>query len=431
MLPSFIAITATVALVALIDFIPRAIIKVKRPIELKKSRSRVPNYLIMPTVYGDIAYLKNISYLKKHRKNVVICTSKYETKEFYSALRKVCKQYGFRYIRAELPKVHGTPVKNAYTIYAGAFKKLGNLKVTKNTPCILIDADTYSEGNTNDLVRTFIATNLHIASLRCEVAKPKTVLQILQAFEYKLAMDNRSMDSWLTSGACNIATAGVYQHVFNNHSSFFAGGDIEIGKIAAVMGYRVGHIGFTFLTEAPATFSDWYSQRLIWFAGGFRHHVANIGSFGWYHFFMLFYNSAVIYLLLPLRWIEVINYPATLILMLLISWTYTFVLVAGRSWRKEYLLLPFYSLFQTMWVIPRAFFKYLALCWSHRSFGILSYDLSKKSKRTRLAFTSLNLASAGLVIAFVATFSAMRINYWMHNPNGYLTKAVNSIVAKN
>lgn len=430
-MPSSLAvISITVALVALIDYIPRLFVKAKKSYQIEKSRSKIPNYYIMPTVYGDISYLKNIKYLKKYRKRIVICTSKYETEAFYKDLRRICRANGFRYITADVPLVNGQPIKNAYTIYAGVFTNLGNLKANTDTPCLLIDADTFSKHNTNDLIRTFIKTNLHMASLRCEVNNPKNTIQILQEFEYKLAMDNRKMDSWLTSGACNIAVAGVYKKVFCKHSSYFAGGDIEIGKIASVMGFRVGHINTTFLTDAPDSLKEWYAQRIIWFAGGFRHHVINIASFGWYHFFMLFYNSILIYLLLPLRWIEMINYPATLLLMLGVSWFYTFTLLAGRAWRKEYLLLPFYSFFQTMWVVPRAFVAYVLLARQHRSLGRISYDLTNKLKRTRLAFSILNITSAGLVILFVLLFSYIRIDYWAHNKNGYLTRVV-SYITKN
>ncbi len=424
---SLLLICITVAAVALLDFIPRAIIKVKKPTQVKSSRSKIPPYYIMPTVYGDISYLKNVSFLKKYAKRVIICTSNYETPEFYSQLRLICRKNGFRYIKAEVPVVKGIPVRNAYTIYTGVFKKGNQLKAKNSQPCILIDADTYSKQNVNDLVRTFVESDLHIASLRCEAAKTDSIIEVLQAFEYKIAMDNRSMDAWLTSGACNMATVKTYKKVFGLHSQFFAGGDIEIGKIASVMGLRVGHINFTFFTELPDTLHKWYKQRIIWFAGGTRHHLINIGSYGWFHFFMLFYNSVIIYLLLPLRWVEFINYPATLLLMLVISWFYTFVLLAGRSWRKEYLLLPFYSFFQTMWIVPRGFVEYCRFAWRQRSLGLLSYDLEHKTQRTRKTFLALNVASASLVIIIAVGFSYFRMQYWIHNPNGYLTQAAHII----
>lgn len=409
-------IIATIAVVALVDYLPRVFIAAKRAVRVTNKKGNIPRYLIMPTVYGNISYLQNLSFLKKYSRNVVICTSKYETIEFYEQLSAVCREHGFRYVLAELPVVKGRPVRNAYTIYKGVFKDLRRLKVTKSTPCILIDADTYATENVDSLVRTFKRSKFDIASLRCEAANPKTIIEVLQDFEYKLAMDNRRMDPWLTSGACNMAKAKVYKHVFSCHSDFFAGGDIEIGKLAQVMGYKVGHIGFTFYTALPDTLKAWYKQRIIWFAGGIRHHVANMGSFGWHHFFMLFYNSLIIYLLLPLRWFEMINFPLTMAALIVISWLYTAILVRGKGWwRPAYLLLPFYSFAQSMLIIPVAAVRYLKLAWGQRSFGVLKYDLSRKSRRKRLLFRSLNVSSAAAVIAVALVFTDVRVDYWLQN----------------
>lgn len=399
--------------VALIDYIPRAFIAAKKLTRVTVSRTRVPRYLIMPTVYGNISYLQNISFLKKYADKVVICTSIYETPEFYAALRKVCREHGFRYIAVDLPKVHGRPVKNAYTIYKGAFSNLNRLKVRQDTPCVLIDADTYAEKNVNDLVRTFVKANIDIASLRCEVADPQTTIQVLQAFEYNLAMDNRLMDPWLTSGACNMAKAAAFKKIFKHHSHFFAGGDIEIGKLAQIMGFKLRHISFTFYTAAPSTFKDWFNQRIIWFAGGVRHHVINIATFGWYHFFMLFYNSLIIYLLLPLRYIELINFPLTLFVLIVLSWFYTAILITGkRKWRPAYLLLPFYSFIQSMIILPMSFWRYAKYAWIQRSFGFLKYDIKSAGISLRLLYRTLGLSSATLIILGAVIFTSIRWQYW-------------------
>jgi cellulose synthase/poly-beta-1,6-N-acetylglucosamine synthase-like glycosyltransferase len=412
---SILLILMTLATVALIDYIPRAFFHAKKSIKSSVGYGRAPRYLIMPTVYGDISYLQTVRFLKKYASKVVICTSLYETPEFYSALRKVCRANGFSYICVDLPTAKGKPIRNAYTIYRGAFRKLNRLRVRRDTPCLLIDADTYTDKNVNNLVRTFVAHRLDIASLRCEVANPTTLIETLQDFEYNMAMDNRRMDPWLTSGACNIARAQVFQKIFNTHSNFFAGGDIEIGKLAQVMGYRLRHIEFTFFTAAPKTFKAWFRQRIIWFSGGVRHHVANIGSFGWHHFFMLFYNSLIIYLLFPLRWVEIVNYPATLAGLILLSWVYTAILIKGYTWKASYLLLPAYSFIQSMIILPIAFVQYFKLCISHRSFGILKYDFVGVKYSTRMLYGFLNISSAVVILTAAGLFTMVRWEYWMQN----------------
>ncbi|HET6924569.1 MAG TPA: hypothetical protein VFH39_01950, partial [Candidatus Saccharimonadales bacterium] len=221
------------------------------------------------------------------------------------------------------------------------------------------------------------------------------------------------MDPWLTSGACNLAKAGTFQKVFSHHSHFFAGGDIEIGKLAQVMGFKLKHIRFTFYTAAPDTVRGWFNQRIIWFAGGVRHHVINIASYGWYHFFMLFYNSLLIYLLLPLRWVELINFPFTLLALIVLSWFYTLLLITGKhKWRPVYLLLPFYSFVQSMIILPLGFMRYFKIAWQQRSFGFLRYDLMNVGLFTRTLNRSLNLSSAAFIIYAAIAFTLTRWHYW-------------------
>jgi hypothetical protein len=209
-----------------------------------------------------------------------------------------------------------------------------------------------------------------------------------------------------------MAKAGVFQKVFNRHSNFFAGGDIEIGKLAQVMGFKIAHLNFTFFTEVPSTIRDWYNQRIIWFAGGVRHHVANIGSFGWHHFFIFFYNSLIVYLLLPLRWIEVSNFPLTLLALVVLSWAYTVVLTLGQGWKKAYLFLPFYAFFQSMIILPIAFVRYLSYVRKHHSLGLLNYDLSRHSRKMRLLFKGLNVSTAAMVLFAAFAFTEVRFDYW-------------------
>lgn len=404
-------VIAAIGLFALVDFLPRLFITQKRQKRVAASYTSTPRYLILPTVYGDISYLQNLNFLKKYSKHVAVCTSQYETAGFYKDLRKVCRANGLRYICVDLPKVNGRPLKNPYTIYRSAFIS-GRLGVPANTPCLLMDADTYSEQNINNLIRAFIASGYDVASLRCEASRPTNLIEKLQAFEYRLAMDARNMDPWLTSGACSIATAGVFKRIFSCHSNFFIGGDIEIGKLANIMGYKNGFLDFTFLTAVPDNFRDWFKQRIIWFSGGIRHHVTNITSFGWQHFFILFYNSLLIYLLLPLRWVEVVKWPLLLPIVVIFSWLYVWVLCLGKGWKLSYLLLPAYSFVQTMVILPLAIFKYLGLVMAHRSFGYIKHDAAVFSRPQQYFYNGLNLASAAVIViaAFAVTIEVMAID---------------------
>ena len=409
---SILILLATIAVLALVDYIPRFLLLRRKKSVVTPSYTKIPQYVIMPTVYGDISYLGNLKFFGQYADKVIICTTKHETKEFYRELRKICREHKFRYIRSDVPVVKGRPTKNPYAIYGGAFKNFYRLGIRADTPCLLMDADTYSESNINNLIRSFIESGLDVASLRCEVSKPKNTIEILQAYEYTMAMDNRSIEPWLTSGACNLSKAKIYQDIFSKHTFYFSGGDTEIGRLARIMGYKTGHLNFTFYTEVPATFKAWFRQRTIWFSGGIRHHIVNMTTFEWYNFFVFFYNSLLIYLLFPLRWLEVVNFPIALVFLLGVSWVYIFILNYGRGWRKEYFLIPFYGFVQSMVIIPFAVIRYLSYSLQMRNLGRIKVDMSRFNLMPRMAFRILNLSSAAFVLAIALDFTVLRFHYW-------------------
>ena len=192
------------------------------------------------------------------------------------------------------------------------------------------------------------------------------------------------------------------------------------------MGYQIGHINFTFYTEVPGTLKEWFNQRIVWFAGGVRHHIINVGSFGWYHFFIFFYNSLIVYLLMPLRWVEIINYPWTMFVLIVLSWIYISIICYGKGWRKEFLLLPFYSLAQSMVILPIAIVRYFKYAWRQKSLGILHYDLSRFNTALKMLFSVLNISTATFVIYIAADITDIRFHYWYIH--GTLFKTVLSIL---
>lgn len=420
---SLFLMAITVIAVSLIDFIPRFLAAAKMPIKVNRYASSRVNFFILPTVYGDISYLKNIDFLRKYPGKVIICTSKTESRKFYNDLRKVCKENGFRYTKADVPIVRGKAIVNAYTIYKGLFKNYRSRGIKSSDVCLLIDADTYSRHSVRRLATTFEKNNCDIASLSCEVNNPKTAIEKLQAYEYSVAMKNRRHDKWLTSGACNIGRASVYSKVFSRHSNHFAGGDIEIGKLAKLSGYKVDFIDFSFYTAAPDKLKDWFNQRIIWFSGGFRHHIINIATFSKGNLFLMFYNSLLVYLLFPIKWIEVINFPLTLLFLILVSWIMTFVINVGFGWRPVLLLLPLYSFLQTMIILPLAFARYVKIARIHRSFGYISIDKSLKGLSWIKHGNVLGATYAAVVVYAAYFISSSRIEYW--STHGWVSELFN------
>jgi cellulose synthase/poly-beta-1,6-N-acetylglucosamine synthase-like glycosyltransferase len=130
-------------------------------------------------------------------------------------------------------------------------------------------------------------------------------MEKLQSIEYAVAMDTRKIYPWLTSWACMIARTKVIRDIMKNHSLLFSGGDIEIVKLAKMLGYKVGHLHFEFFTDVPSTFKAWFKQRMAWFGGGFRHAVINMHQYTWRHPLFYFYTTFLVFLLTPLRWYEI------------------------------------------------------------------------------------------------------------------------------
>jgi cellulose synthase/poly-beta-1,6-N-acetylglucosamine synthase-like glycosyltransferase len=163
-----------------------------------------------------------------------------------------------------------------------------------------------------------------------------------------------------------------------HHSLFFSGGDIEIGKLAKMLKYRVGHIPFVFFTDVPRTFRAWFRQRMAWFGGGFRHAVINMHQYTWRHPLFYFYMTFLVYLLLPLRWYEVIHYPVILPVIIVLYWLLLAVF-HRRSFRAFYLLFPFYALLQVMVLVPLGIYTYFRMAARASNIGLIG--LRKQQSR--------------------------------------------------
>lgn len=206
-----------------------------------------------------------------------------------------------------------------------------------------------------------------LASVKILPGKRKTLIEKLQGVEYDIAMQARLLYPWLTSGAGMIAKRETMISIMKNHSLFFNGGDIEIGKLAHMMGYKVGHIPMVFKTDVPETTRKWIKQRFSWMCGAFRHSVINMDT-NLHHPFHFIYFTFIIYFLLPLKLYELLSHIILLPILMLIYAVLTYF----ANWKvrsKWMLIFPIYALFQVTVLLWCGIYRYVVTVKKSGNFG--------------------------------------------------------------
>ncbi len=343
------------------------------------------NFTLLIPIFGNLKYLKNIDFLSQYGGKVVLCTTTKETPEFDAAIERVAAKHGFRIFRSNVPLATKMARPNPWRLFTNTLQGAAmsiNMDIARDEIikdsfgvvdteyCIFIDGDTVAKESFYKLTGLMDEKGYDVASVRVLVSKTDTMIEKLQALEYELAMDARKLYPWLTSGAGVVAKTRVIKDIMKHHSLFFSGGDIEIGKLAGLLKYKVGHLHFIFYTDAPDTFNSWFKQRMAWFGGGFRHAVINFHSYTWRHPMFYFYTTVLVYAATPLRWYEMIKHIQILPLVIVIYW----VLVFMFHWKYRgwyFFLFPFYSLLQVMIILPLGVYTYFKMALNSNNVGLI------------------------------------------------------------
>ena len=390
-------IVSTIFLISLIDFVVLVRARLRPHHAIHEYTKSDLDYTILIPIFGSISYLRNIEFLKQYTRHVVLCTTTKESLEFDVAISEIAKTHGFRIFRSHVPLASSVQKPNPWKLFTHTLhgsgevaKREGDQDATlrfnkeiardeiirdsfsaiNTSYCIFLDGDTVANEKMFKLVHLMRELNFDLASVRVLASKQETLMEKLQAVEYDLAMDARKIYPWLTSGACMVAKTNVIKDIMSHHSLFFSGGDIEIGKLASILKYKVGHIRFEFYTDVPSTFKSWFKQRMAWFGGGFRHAVINLHRYAWRHPLFYFYTTILVYLLTPLRWYEVIKHPLLLPLIILLYW----ILIFAFHWKTRrwfYFLFPFYALIQILILLPLGVWTYTKMVLSTNNVGII------------------------------------------------------------
>lgn len=336
-------------------------------VKYKFTNTEENDYSILIPIYGNIKYLENVGYLKQYGNKVMLCTSGNESEEFYTALKSIATENGFKVFidkptssGTESTKLRSTGGTKRDTIIRHALFEVG----TYWTVCL--DADSTTDLHMSYLVGEIKKRCFDVASVRLKPNNAnKSIIAKLQYFEYDLAMNLRFLFPYLLSGACHAGKTNVLLNVMQRHSLFFQGNDIEAGILAKSIGAKVGHIPFIVNTSVPDTFYTWIRQRIAWNGGEWRLFAANMGYIFRYPILWIYGLMALV--VYPMRIFSFFGINTPYIVAF-----YAICIIALHARQKSLyvLLMPLYALFQTLVLTPLGIVWYFKISLKHQNFGI-------------------------------------------------------------
>lgn len=326
------------------------------------------DYTIVVPVYGDPRYFENGDYLWPIRERALIAIE--VGTPIMEAFADKLASGGWRVARVRLDQNVGPDTIVKAVLESGAV-------TTKWT--VRMDADTYA---TDDMGRAIAAADrvgADMCSVKCFVANPVTICEMLQEVEYRMAMLTRHFRPWMTSGACIIATTHAYLTTLKLHALNFGtcGGDIETGRIANHLRMRVRHVDFPVYTKVPGGWHSLFRQRQIWWAAGFRSSVVNIDTALRMPLFALYFTG-VVWLVLYWRVSDIARLETVRYVPLLIVAYTAICFLSNWQVRSPWMILfPYYSLLQVVLMPLTGAFWCLRYMVVNRTLGRFKFGFRK------------------------------------------------------
>ena len=253
------------------------------------------------------------------------------------------------------------------------------------TYVIRMDADTYVGEDLRNAVAAAKRDRADLCSVKVHVRnRRKGIVCKLQALEYDMAMLSRHFRPWLTSGACFVARTTMATEIFNRHSMWFPGEDLETGRIAHALCMRVRHLDVCVQTDAPDTWPALFRQRRLWWAGNFRHTLTNFVRNALHLPVWTFYYVALVWCGVYFKWWQALwsslhpSYAVRFVPALFAL--YAFVTFIG-NWQvrsRLMLLFPLYALVQAMLMPTVGSAYYVVLARRKRDLGRYAFGLRRR-----------------------------------------------------
>lgn len=332
--------------------------------------ARYDDFSVLVPIYGDMKYLENREFLAQYGRRVVLCTTSGESSKFYQELREVAAQYGLRIYQSSYEPITKSGKRRTGgvirdRVIRDALLDLHDLG--EYTVCI--DADTATRDNLNLLVGGLRESKGDFASIDLVPQEHGGMLVQLQRHEYRQSMRMRFLLPWMLSGACHVGKTTVFREIMRRHSLFFQGNDVEAGLLGDQLGYTSVHLPFKVATEVPSSFSAWWRQRIAWSGGEFRLFITNI-RYCLKHPWLWLYGGFITIALSGARWYFLLD-PVWALLAVVVLYYVAVLYIHWHTRNWWLLLLPIYSLFNSLIVTPVGVVWYFVMAIPERNFGVI------------------------------------------------------------
>lgn len=334
------------------------------------------DFTIVVPLFGHPRYFDRRDQLAGFRGNVLVAIEVGPPE--MAAFADELEQEGWRVCRIRAPR------PNPASLLKAALAKVTTTYVLR------LDADSQIDIRLPQAVAAVAASGAELCSAKIAAANANTIAAKLQALEYRIAMLSRHFRPWMTSGACFIGRTEAMCRIFDQHSLWSPGEDIETGRVAHALRMKIRHVDYVVKTDVPDTWRALFRQRRLWWAGAFRHTVVNCDRNLLHLPILTAYLLAALWSSLYFRWWEAIDWrslPTALPLLFVVYAVVTLVsnLQIASPWM---LVFPVYSLLQLMLLPPLGALYYVLLAGRNRGLGRYRFGFRRPRRAARVATAS-------------------------------------------
>jgi hypothetical protein len=353
------------------------------------------DFTIVVPLFGDPKYFAGRDAVERYRENILVALEVTPPRmmEFAAELEAegwhVCRLHVDRPNPASLVRAALNSVTTTWTVR--------------------LDADTSIGNGIERVVAAAAAADADLCSVKVEAESPRTVSAKLQALEYRMAMLSRHYRPWMTSGACFVGKTESLRLIFERHSLWTPGEDIETGRAAHALKMRIRHADYVVYTDVPDTWRALFRQRRLWWAGTFRHTFVNVDRNLLHLPVITGYMLVAVYATIHFKWWGMIDWHALPRELPIVFAVYAVVtLVSNLQVASPWMLVfPLYALAQSMILPVLGAMKFVQLARQKRSIGRYRFryrrgipaDVLEQARLARIAAAAQRVADARRALA--------------------------------